>query len=335
MAVKEGKWRCPACSAVNLGRDMKCASCGAVRGPNVKFFLEDDAAEVTDQGLLATAAGGADWHCDFCGTDNRAGVTVCRQCGAPKEGMKNRKTGLVEQAPVSGPGGGASPKAGTSQQASGPRRKPARIIIPAVLAVVAIIAVVLFIGRGTEDKLRIQGGEWSRSIQVERQEPVRHEAWRDQVPAGARILRTWEAQSSTEKIQVGTEKVKTGTKDMGNGFFEDVFEERPVYTEKPVFAMKAEYEVFEWKAYRDAVSSGGIVDAPSWPDPNLNPGDREGVRTEKAVLRFVSNDPEKKGMVYTYERAKPDELAGFVVGNDYPVVVLGDKVLRFASDKED
>jgi hypothetical protein len=329
MAVKEGKWRCPACGGVNLGRDMKCGSCGAVRGPNVKFFLDEDASEVLDEGLLATAAGGADWHCDFCGTDNRAAVTVCRQCGAPKDGMKNRETVIIGQAPVSGSGGVAS------RQATGPRRKPARIIIPAAMALVAIIAAVVFFSRGTEDKLRLQSGEWSRSIQVERQELVRHEDWRDQVPSGARILRTWEAQRSTEKIQVGTEKVKTGTKDMGNGFFQDVFEERPVYTEKPVFAMKVEYEIPEWKRYREAVSRGGIGDAPSWPDPGLTQGDREGVRAEKAVLRFVSTDPEKKGKVYTYESAKPEELASYSIGKDYPVMVLGDKVLRFASDKDE
>lgn len=323
MAVREGKWKCPACGAVNLGRDMKCSGCGAVRGPNVKFFLEDDAAEVTDQGLLSTAEGGADWHCAFCGTDNRAGVAACRQCGAPREGMKSRETGtLPPAAPGAGPAGG-TPRGG----APAARKSPARIIA-AVAAVVVVLAAAAFVlTRGKEATLTLRGGEWSREIRVERQEPARHEAWRDEAPADARILRTWQAQRSTEKVQVGTERVKTGTKDMGNGFFSDVLEDRPVYKENPVYATRVEYEALEWKAIRSASAKGGLADPPAWPDPALAPGEREGARVESAVLSFSSSDPKEAGVSFTYAGAKPGELASFSVGQEYPAVVRGDKVL--------
>jgi hypothetical protein len=335
MAVREGKWKCPACGAVNLGRDMKCSGCGAVRGPNVMFFLEEDAAEVTDQGLLSTAEGGADWHCAFCGTDNRSGVAACRQCGAPREGMKSRETGTV---PASAPGAGS---AGVAPSGAAPRgaapaaRKAPTRIIAAVAAVVVLLAAAAFVlTRGKEATLTLRGGEWSREIRVERQESVRHEAWRDQVPSDARILRTWQAQRSTEKVLVGTERVKTGTKDMGNGFFSDVFEDRPVYKENPVYGTRAEYEALEWKVIRAASAKGGIADAPTWPDPALAPGEREGARVESAVLSFSSSDPKEAGVAFTYAGAKPGDLASFSVGKDYPVVVRGDKVLSLKREGE-
>jgi hypothetical protein len=323
MAVREGKWKCPACGAVNLGRDMKCSGCGAVRGPNVKFFLEEDAAEVTDQGLLSTAEGGADWHCAFCGTDNRSGVAACRQCGAPREGMKSRETGTP-------PPAGGVPRGG----ASAARKAPTRLIAAVAAVVVALAAAAFFLTRGTEATLTLRGGEWSREIRVERQEPARHEAWRDEVPPEARILRTWQAQRSTEKVQAGTERVKTGTKDMGNGFFSDVFEDRPVYKENPVYGTRAEYEALEWKVVRSASVKGGIADPPTWPDPALVPGEREGARVESAVLSFSSSDPKDAGLAFTYGGAKPEELASFSVGKDYPGVVRGDRVLSLKNEGE-
>lgn len=319
MAIKEGKWRCPACAAVNAGRDMKCGSCGAVRGPQVKFFLEEDALEVSDEALLGTATGGADWHCDFCGTDNRAAAAACRQCGAPRAGMKERATGLVGQ--------DLPQKGGSRPPAPVPRRKPAVLIAVAALVLVAVAAVFL-LTRGTEDKLRLQGGEWSRTIQVEHQELVRREAWIDQVPAGGRVLRTWEAQRSTERVQVGTEKVKTGTKDLGNGFFQDVIEERPVFKDRPIFGTKAEYQILEWKPYREALSKGGFTDKPVWADPALVPGDREGARVERAILRFVSTDPARQDQVLLYNGAKAEDFAAFSLDREYPATVRGDRVLK-------
>jgi hypothetical protein len=325
MAIKEGKWRCPACEAVNLGRDMKCSSCGAVRGPEVKFFLDEDAAELTDQSLLETAASGADWHCAFCGTDNRAGAVSCKQCGAPREGMKSRETGMA----------GAPPAAGSGAAARSPRpaRKPTRFVIAAAVVVAVAVGLFLVLGRGTETTLRLQDGSWTRGVLVERQELARHEAWLDAVPAGARVLRSWEAQRGSERVQVGTEKVKTGTKDLGNGFFQDVYEDKPVYQDKPVYGTKAEYEILEWKNYRNESTQGGLSDPPIWPDPRLGPGDREGARTETSVLSFTATDPKLEGKIFTYGGAKAEELSGFSKDRDYPAVVRGDKVIKLEAVK--
>lgn len=321
MAIREGKWRCPSCDSVNLGRDMKCNACGTVRGEDVEFFLEEEAEAVTDQNLTDMAKAGTDWHCDFCGTDNRAGTQVCRQCGAPAEGMKRRQQKMQ---------GNAASDAPAPPQTSGAKKNPLKFIIPAVAAVVAVV-LVLFLASGKKDSLQLEGGSWNRIIEVEHEEWVEHEAWRDQVPRGAVVLRTWEAQRSTEKVQVGTETVKTGTKDMGNGFFEDVYEERPVYEEHPVYDEKVEYKIEEWVVYRDVRVSGDYDDPLSWPDPALKSGDREGQRKESAELIFSSTDPENEGAQYRYSLA-PDEISQFHKGENYQAVVSGDKVRRFLDE---
>jgi hypothetical protein len=83
MATYEGKWRCTFCSAVNRGRDLDCAGCGARRGADVEFFLDDDAAPITDAELLKAAHDGPDWRCETCGGSNRFSSKTCQTCGAP------------------------------------------------------------------------------------------------------------------------------------------------------------------------------------------------------------------------------------------------------------
>lgn len=321
MAVREGKWRCPSCDSVNLGREMKCNACGTVRGEDVEFFLEEDAAEVSDQNLKDMAAAGADWHCDFCGTDNRAGTGTCKQCGAPAEGMKRRQERMQ---------GSASTPVETPQAPASPKRSPLKFILAGIAAAVVIV-LILFLVSGKKDSLQLESGSWTRIIEVEREEWVKHQAWDDQVPRGAVVLHTWEEQRSTEKVQVGTETVKTGTKDMGNGFFEDVYEERPVYENRPVYDEKVEYEIEEWVVYREVKAQGRLTDAPTWPDPSLKSGDREGPRKESAELIFSSTDPEKEGALYSYSLL-PGEISQFQKGRDYQAVVSGDRVRRFIEE---
>lgn len=91
MAIREGKWRCTYCSAVNRGRDLDCGGCGVRRGADVEFFLDDDAPAVTDGEQLAAAHAGPDWLCETCGGSNRFHVEACQTCGAPPGNSRYRK----------------------------------------------------------------------------------------------------------------------------------------------------------------------------------------------------------------------------------------------------
>jgi hypothetical protein len=90
---------------------------------------------------------------------------------------------------------------------------------------------------------------------------------------------------SQERHQVGTERVKVGTRDLGNGFFEDVYEHRPVYESRPVYGVKVSYEIERWVSDRTA-RAAGADQAPRWPDPGLRPREREGSRTESYAVRL-------------------------------------------------
>ena len=327
MAIREGKWKCEYCEAVNLGRDMKCGSCGAVRGEHVKFFLEDDAGEVTDDGLASLAKGGADWHCDFCGTDNRAAAAVCRQCGASKEGMKSREETMTPQ--------NDPPEAKPVSSAVNPVGKKRAPVIPVAIGVIAVIiaaAAGFFLLKGKEAALVLDKGEWVREIAVEHREWVEYTDWEDDVPADAVIYDSWEEQRGTEKVQTGTERVVVGTKDKGNGFFEDIYEDKPVYEDRPVYDRKVRYELYEWTQYREVTAEGTADDRPVWPDPGLTSGDREGNRTESAVLYFHSTDPDLEGKIFTYDGFSPEEIMAHSIGDTYNAVIYGSKIRKFITD---
>jgi hypothetical protein len=82
---------------------------------------------------------------------------------------------------------------------------------------------------------------------------------------------------------VGTRKVKTGHRDLGNGFFEDVYRDEPVYRDHPVYRTRLTCEVRRWVPDR-TVKASGRDQAPRWPDPGLRSGERETSRSETLVV---------------------------------------------------
>jgi hypothetical protein len=288
VAIREGRWRCPYCSRVNLGRELACAGCGATRDKDVRFFLEDEAPEVEDATLLATARAGADWLCQFCSTSNRPDASVCVQCGAekgtsPSRPVQDAAPPLVQAAlgaPPAEPPPPPQPAVSRPGSGCGFRAWGCLSLVLAVLAVVLFFAL-----RKTIEPVEVVALEWERTIDVEAYRTVREEAW-DSVPAGGRQLSSRREVHHEEREQVGSERVKTGTRDLGNGFFEDVYEDRPVYESRPVYQTRYTYEIERWVKDRTARASGRNG-TPQWPDPRVRGLERAGPRKETytAVLR--------------------------------------------------
>jgi hypothetical protein len=254
MAIREGKWRCPYCSVANRGAAMACTGCGATRDKNVAFFLEDDAEEVTDDALIARARAGADWLCTFCGDSNAPERDHCRNCGVEK---------------------GSAPPASA-------RFRPWAVAV--LLVLVALVMAAAYFGlRRTEETLTVAGFEWERHVAVEAWRTVREQAWEGSVPAGARVVSRRQEVHHTERDQVGTRRVKAGHRDLGNGFFEDVYRDEPVYRERPVYRTRVAYDVDRWVPDR-TVRASGQDHAAHWPDPQLRTGEREASRAEKLVV---------------------------------------------------
>ena len=269
MAIREGKWRCPYCSTVNRGADLACSGCGATRDKDVSFFLEDAAPEVADPNLLLRAQAGADWLCQFCQTSNRPEQSQCRNCGVERGTSASRP---LRDLPAAPPPPAPLP--------SPPGRGCARWVAVVLLLVLGLCGVVSYFSfRKTEESVRVTGFEWTRAIDVEAWRTVRGQAWEGETPSGARVLSRERRVHHTEREQTGTERVKVGVRDLGNGFFEDVYESRPVYRERPVHGSMISYEIETWVRDRTQRASGRDQ-SPRWPDPGLRGREREAGRHE-------------------------------------------------------
>lgn len=322
MTIREGKWKCTYCDMLNRGRDLKCTGCGAVREQDVQFIYDENAPEITDQGELASARRGPDWICETCGVSNLSTAEGCRQCGAPRGGSVNREVGLVP------------PPEAQSMMPEPPATSGKSWMVKGLLGCGGLVAVVviLFLGLGIyltrthEVPLTVTGVNWERTTEVEQLQTLTEESWVGEVPSDARELsrrrefhhnekvktgtRTV-TKTYTEKVKVGTKRVKTGTKDLGNGYFEDVYkdepvyenrtktrtEEDPVYRDEPVYKDKVRYQVDRWRTIRTDRTEGADT-APYWPKIPEEAKIREGKKTEKYVVQL--KDP-KSGKAYQQE----------------------------------
>jgi hypothetical protein len=153
-----------------------------------------------------------------------------------------------------------------------------------LLLLVAFVAAAAYFGlRRTEETLTVAGFEWERKVAVEAWRTVREQAWEGSVPARARIVARRQEVHHTERDQVGTRQVKAGRRDLGNGFFEDVYRDEPIYRERPVYRTRVSYDVQRWVPDR-TVRATGQDHAAHWPDAALRGGEREASRTEKLVV---------------------------------------------------
>lgn len=256
---------------------MACVGCGATRDKDVTFFLEEDAEEVTDEALLARARGGADWLCRFCGDSNTPDRDRCRNCGAEKGTAPSRE---VRELPLGSP----PPPAPARAVATPSPRRFHPVVAGVLLALVALVVLAAYLGlRRTEETLTVAGFEWERHVAVEAWRTVREQAWESSVPAGARIVSRRQEVHHTEHERVGTRRVKSGHRDLGNGFFEDVYRDEPIYRDRPVYDTRVTYDVERWMPDR-TVRASGRDHAARWPDPGLRSGEREATRGEKLVV---------------------------------------------------
>jgi hypothetical protein len=265
---------------------MACSGCGATRDADVRFFLEDDAPEVVDEAMLARARAGADWLCRFCGSSSPPTQARCRSCGAERGDAASRPVGLVMPQPAPA----AAAAAPAAPLASRPSRL-GRVLVLALLLVLGLCAVAgYFAFRKTEETLTVAGFEWERSVAVEAYRTVREQAWEGELPGAARVVSRKREVHHHEREQVGTHRVKVGTRDLGNGFFEDVYEERPEYRERPVYRTRLTFDVEKWVPDR-TLQAKGSDHSPAWPEVVLARGEREGRRQESYVALLQGRKP--------------------------------------------
>lgn len=305
MTIRMGYWDCHACGHKRIeGPNETCTHCGQPRGSAVTFYTDDAAATVEDPELVRRARMGADWRCKYCGADNRAGHVECHQCGAGPDGTKRREERFI---PAAAP---AAAKAAA---------KSSGCIIALSVALGALVAVAvgvyfLFL-RTTELTVTVDEAKWVKTLVVEEKKVERDEAWSDEVPTGAKVLKR-EKKGRDKTVQDGTTKVKVGTKDLGNGMFEDVFEERPNMVTKKVEDTWVTYEAIRWVQSKTLKEEGKGGEEPEAPRLPKQAGVREGARENKIVLTLAGSD----GKRYEHEIDVSDDAGAahrFEEGGSY------------------
>lgn len=344
MAIREGAWDCPVCGRKrNRGPEKFCGGCGSPRGEDVPFYLPEDAAEVTDAEALRRAQLGPDWTCPFCESDNPADNAFCSSCGSAKDGSTVRQVVEHRDAPPPPPPPAAEAAALTGKPSRGPG-----ILKLGCLGLLLLFGVLWCLGRPREETLTVTGVRWERTIDVEAPRLVTEEGWEGEVSGALQILSSQReihhhnrvqigsetrTRTVTERVQTGTESVKVGTRDLGNGYFEDVYEDRPVYEEvsreetyeepvyreDPVYGNRIRYQIEKWETAR-AAKAAAADRSPRWPDPQLREREREKARAERYEVLFESGD----GQARVYRARSQTEWESFEEGRSYRAKVGGD-----------
>jgi hypothetical protein len=356
MAIREGRWDCKSCGTKGVrGRHKFCTQCGSPRPAKVKFYLPEGEPAVTDAKFLAQAKAGPDWTCSHCGQDNQGTSAFCGSCGAGKDGSPSRKTKAYGLGDIPRTGETESEEdakeetqdfisAFSPPQRSGISFKKLKIPLAIGLGTVllAFLGFLLFHTRGVP--MGVSGFTWERTVTIEEYRTVVEEGW--SIPAEGRYVSERQDIHHYDQVAVGTheepyqdchEEVSgshqecgqeitgyssyvCGSSDMGNGYFQDEYCDRPEYStvcdsvtdystvcdtlyrtvtdyeDVPVFATRYTYEIERWMFGR-IETSGGTDHGPFWPSFSLKSNEREGGKTENYQVLFVDDE----GKLYSYE----------------------------------
>lgn len=319
MAIREGAWNCPACGrTANRGSHKHCAGCGYPRGEEVEFYLPEDAPEVTSEADKARALAGPDWTCTYCEGDNAADHDYCTGCGASRDGAPPREVTDLPggrrppkppaRPPSPAPPPSAAEKKALRRAAEKKKKRGKGCWAIGCLGLLLVAALIAWCSTSSETEVTVSGFSWLRTIEIERLETHVEEGRAGRLPEGARLLddpsRASPGKSTrtvTERVQVGTERVKVGVRDLGNGFFEDIYEDRPIYErverEVPIREDEREvrYEIDRWEKARQA-SASGQNRTPYWPETALRPRERAGERS--ASYRLHCTKPDGETLIY-------------------------------------
>ncbi len=356
-------WDCPYCGSQGIRGDVvKCPSCGRPRG-DVTFYMKDHAENQTreegdtsdieylDEEKAKTANRNPDWYCSFCNTLNSDNAAFCSNCGASREDsesnyfdiQKKKEEEERRRAQASAP---------PPTKSAGAGKRPLLFLL---IAVIAIVGLFMYLnGNKTSGDLTVTSLAWQRSIQIEENIQYSESGW--ELPATAEltsqrqeihhydsVLDHYEDREVTRSRQVLDHYETYYTySDLGNGTFEEVEHQRPVYTTEyytetvsepvyvpvPRYATKYYYTIWRWTPTRTVTSSGEDHNT-AWPEPELAEKERAGERTE--AYAFSVRDP--KDNTFTYRLAESD-WTGINVGDKLYITSKRTGADAYISDKD-
>ncbi|MGH1337819.1 MAG: hypothetical protein ACRBFS_16990 [Aureispira sp.] len=321
MSVYVGRWDCKSCGHKGiLGPETECSSCGSDRPKDVQFYMVDASEQVQEDRVLKQARAGADWRCSYCGQNNAATTTICKDCGNTKadgDATLAVRTYDAEEVPVSG----KKAKRSEEEKNSPPQKKSKRGCGIAALVGLIIIGVLFYFGRSKEILVTVEGFSWERNIATEQERLVEEEDWK--VPNRGnqlksfraihhydQILDHYETRTRTKKRATGTERYVCGKRDLGNGYFEDKYCDRtlyesyeeqyeePIYRKEPVYKTKYRYSIYRWQKAPPLTTEGSDHN-PQWPNTRAIEQDPRR-RTTKQSGNYSITVRDDEGQVHAH-----------------------------------
>lgn len=339
--IIEGVWDCRYCGAKKVrGGLRECPQCGHPRDEGITFYIDNPKNYVYDEAKAAKARRGPDWVCEACNCFNSADDTICIGCGTPRDGkskdyfqtqevihQQEQKTYQREEkdwrayepsyeAPIE------PPKPPPKKQ----KVNLKNIFVP-ILSVLVIVAMVwgmvaLFSPREVSGTVIDMG--WERSIEIEEYKTVRESDW--SIPPGGRkvsesqeirsyqqVLDHYETETYTEEEFSHYETYVSGYRDLGNGHFEEITSQRPVYKtvtktrqvpvyiSVPIYDTKYTYDIEKW-VHQSYKKTSAHDKTPYWSDYECKDKEREGTRSESYIVVVQDESGKAKEYKLSFEQ---------------------------------
>lgn len=344
----EGLWDCSYCGTkANRGSIRNCPNCGRPRDENTKFYMPETITYVSEE-KAKTINRNPDWICPYCNSLNSDSLRTCESCGSvrtkenldyfsiKKEAQSSKPTRNVNgdiKEPCLEPENSNYTFTKTEEKSVNiigilqnfvKDYWKSLIIIPLILGLI-VGMVYLLIPKNEE--ITITEFKWERSIDIEKYQTVNESDWF--LPIGARLqystpeisryesvldhYETMTRQVAKQRIS-GYEEYVSGYSDLGNGYFEEIISQRPIYetyyeTEtyqepiyrnEPVYATKYYYEIDKW-LYERTVSTSEFDQNPYWGEVNLCDDERISYKNEKYYIIGENSKGKEKTISLDYE----------------------------------
>lgn len=317
IVIRENTWTCTSCPTINSGPNNRCKSCGNPRSENdgEKFNFDPSTSPVVSAPAeVARALAGPDRTCSSCGTDNPADARQCVSCGNPIEADDTERGRKLEQEPI------LPPKT---------REQPQVIpIIGALCFIVIFSYLAWFLLLETKSvKAIVVNHEWKMGYEIEEERTITSEAWEDNVPFNARVIRRTNKQRDTEPVVVGTEWVKSEEENLENGYTKETMEEVEIIEDKPIYDTWCTYQYEDW-VYDDTKEKEGVGKSPSFPILQLQSTQRIAGEIEEYWIVFEDeNLIERKKLFPAMEWERIEKGERFILHiNRIGSILFADKI---------
>ena len=315
-------WICHYCNQLNSDNDTVCVSCGASRDGENKNYFDARAKEKqkeAERNVRKTQTTNFESSNDFYVTPQVAEKPKKKKKdnGNPYresvEELKRRQDAWEEANPT------INERLEKCGNQIGKFFKKYGVTILIVLLSAALIAGLVYLFIPKEHNLTVQEMSWKRSITIEKYDWVDESGW--SLPHGARLERTAQEiasyievldhyETKTRQVVVGYEEKVTGYKDLGNGYFEEIVTQvpvygteeyqEPVYRSQPVYQTKYYYEIQKWVHGRSVTTNGTGLN-PYWGEVVLGKDERQGTSSETYTIVGVNEEGEELKVTMDYD----------------------------------